>query len=43
MAKDELKNLLEESKSELGEDRKAFEKAIRDDLQSFKKKTLGKI
>lgn len=43
MAKDDLKNLLEDSKKELDKDHKNFKKTIKDDLQSFKKKTLEKI
>ena len=43
MAKEDLKNLLTESKKELDQDRLNFERAVKDELKSFKKKTLGKV
>lgn len=43
MPKDDLKNLLADSKKELEQDRQNFEQTIKDDLESFKKKTLDKI
>ena len=43
MAKDDLKNLLEDSKKELDKVHQNFKQTIKDDLQSFKKKTLEKI
>ncbi|MCY4491255.1 MAG: hypothetical protein OXC46_07305 [Thaumarchaeota archaeon] len=43
MAKQDLKNMLEESKKELGADCQNFKDAINNDVQSFKKKALEKI
>ncbi len=43
MPKDELKNLLNNSKKELDKEHQNFIQSINDDLQSFKKKTLDKI
>lgn len=43
MAKDEIKKLLENSKKNLQQDHDNFVKTIKDDLSSFKKKTLSKI
>jgi len=43
MAKEEIKKLVENSKNELGKDHETFEKSIKDDLASFKKKTLDQI
>lgn len=43
MPKDQLRNLLEDSKKELEKDHQSFEQLISDDLKSFKKKTLDKI
>lgn len=43
MPRDELKNLIEDSKKELEKDHRGFEQSIKDDLESFKKKTLDKI
>ena len=43
MAKEEIKKLLENSKKEIDLDQKTFEKSIKDDLVSFKKKTLDQI
>ncbi len=43
MAKEEIKKLLENSKKELDADYDSFTNSIKDDLQSFKKKTLEKI
>lgn len=43
MAKDEIKKLLGNSKKELDGDYDNFVKSIKDDLTSFKKKTLDRI
>jgi len=43
MAKDEIKKLIEESKKELSRDCDNFVNLIKDDLSSFKKKTLDQI
>jgi len=43
MAKEDIKNLLENSKKTLDDDHKNFEKSIKNDLSSFKKKTLDQI
>ena len=43
MAKDEIKKLLEASKKELDNDHDNFEKSIKNDLTSFKKKVLDQI
>lgn len=43
MPKDDLKNLLADSKKSLEQDHQSFEQTIKDDLASFKKKTLDKI
>ncbi len=43
MAKEEIKKLLESSKNVLDNDHKNFEKSIKNDLTSFKKKTLDQI
>ena len=43
MGKEEIKKLLENSKKEIDLDEKTFEKSIKDDLVSFKKKTLDQI
>ena len=43
MAKEKIKKLLENSKKEIDLDQKTFEKSIKDDLVSFKKKTLDQI
>ncbi len=43
MAKEEIKKILENSKKELDLDHDNFVKAIKDDLTSFKKKTLDRI
>ena len=43
MGKEEIKRLLENSKKVLEQDHENFEKNIKDNLSSFKKKTLDKI
>ena len=43
MSKDDLKNLLADAKQELEQDKKNFEHTIKEDLKSFKKKTLDKV
>ncbi len=43
MAKEEIKKLLEDSKKILDQDHENFVKSIKNDLTSFKKKTLDKI
>ena len=43
MAKDEIKKLLENSKKEVDADYDTFVSSIKDDLVSFKKKTLERI
>ncbi|MFB5604025.1 MAG: hypothetical protein ACO2Y5_03045 [Nitrosopumilaceae archaeon] len=43
MAKEEIKKLIENSKKVLDQDNENFSQSIKDDLQSFKKKTLDKI
>ncbi len=43
MAKEEIKKLLQSSKNELDKDQMNFTESIRNDLQSFKKKTLDQI
>ena len=43
MAKDEIKKLLENSKKEIDRDHENFVNSIKDDLASFKKKTLEQI
>lgn len=43
MAKEEIKKLLEDSKKQLDQDHENFVKSIKDDLTSFKKKTLDRI
>ncbi len=43
MAKEEIKKLLENSKKELDANHDNFVKSIKDDLSSFKKKTLDRI
>jgi len=43
MVKEEIKKLLENSKKTLDHDHENFVKSIKDDLISFKKKTLDKI
>lgn len=43
MAKEEIKKLIENSKKVLDQDNESFSQSIKDDLQSFKKKTLDKI
>ena len=43
MAKEEIKKLLETSKKQLESDHESFVESIKDDLTSFKKKTLEKI
>ena len=43
MAKEEIKKLIEYSKKALDQDKDNFSKSIKDDLSSFKKKTLSKI
>ena len=43
MAKDEIKKLLENSKKVLEQDHNNFENSIKENLDSFKKKTLDQI
>jgi hypothetical protein len=43
MAKEEIKKLLENSKKDLDGDYDNFVKSVKDDLSSFKKKTLDLI
>ncbi len=43
MVKDEIKKLLENSKKALDNDHENFVKSIKNDLTSFKQKTLDKI
>ena len=43
MAKEEIKKLLDNSKKELDEDYDNFVNSIKDDLTSFKKKTLDRV
>jgi hypothetical protein len=43
MAREEIKKILENSKKELDGDYDNFVKSIKDDLSSFKKKTLDRI
>ena len=43
MAKEEIKKLVEESKKQLELEHENFASSIKDDLKSFKKKTLDKI
>ena len=43
MAKDEIKKLLENSKKNLEQEHKKFENTIKENLTSFKKKTLDQI
>jgi len=43
MAKEEIKKLVENSKKVLEQDHENFVKSIKNDLASFKKKTLDQI
>ncbi len=43
MAKDQIKNLIEDSKKSLEQEYDNFVKSVKDDLKSFKKKTLDRI
>lgn len=43
MGKDEIKKLIEDSKKVLEQDNSNFENSIKDNLTSFKKKTLDQI
>ena len=43
MGKEEIKKLIEDSKKSLQQDHEKFSQSIKNDLQSFKKKTLEKI
>ncbi len=43
MTKEEIKKLLETSKKTLDNDHENFVKSIKDDITSFKKKTLDQI
>ena len=43
MAKEEIKKLLENSKSTIEQEHSNSQKTIKDDLQKFKKKTLDQI
>ena len=43
MGKEEIKKLIEDSKKSLEQDHEKFSQSIKEDLQTFKKKTLEKI
>lgn len=43
MGKEDIKRLLESSKEKLEQDNATFAQTIKDDLKTFKKKTLDKI
>jgi len=43
MTKEEIKKLLDESKKELNHNYESFENSIKEELSSFKKKTLEQI
>ena len=43
MAKEEIKKILENSKKELDVNYEDFVNSIKDDLKSFKKKTLDRV
>ncbi|MDX1595520.1 MAG: hypothetical protein R3327_01120 [Nitrosopumilaceae archaeon] len=43
MAKEEIKKFVEDSKKSLEQDHQKFSDSIKDDLNSFKKKTLDRI
>jgi hypothetical protein len=43
MAKEEIKKLIEDSKKSLEQDHQKSSQSIKDDLQTFKKKTLDQI
>ena len=43
MTKEEIKKLVENSKKTLDNDHENFAKSIKDDIKSFKKKTLDQI
>ena len=43
MAKEDIKKLLEDAKQRLDQDHESFTNTIKDDLKTFKKKTLDKI
>lgn len=43
MAKEEIKKLVEDSKKQLDLEHENFAKSIKNDLASFKKKTLDRI
>lgn len=43
MGKEEIKKLVENSKRAVDQDYRNFSKSIKDDLLSFKKKTLDRI
>ena len=43
MGKEEIKSLIENSKKTVEQDHENFSQSIKDELQSFKKKTLEKI
>jgi len=43
MAKENIKKLLEESQKRLEDDNLTFEKIIKENLRTFKKKTLDKF
>lgn len=43
MVKEDIKRLLESSKERLEQDHVTFTQTIKDDLKTFKKKTLDKI
>ena len=43
MGKEEIKKFIEDSKKSVEQDHEKFSQSIKDELQSFKKKTLEKI
>lgn len=43
MGREEIKKLVEDSKKTIRQDHDNFSKSIKDDLSSFKKKTLDRI
>ena len=43
MAKEQIKNLIEDSKTQLDQTYDSFVKSVKDELASFKKKTLDQI
>ncbi len=43
MAKDQIRKIIDDSKKSLEQDHERFTKSIKDDLASFKKKTLDRV